>query len=143
MITRSVLLPVSASEAFALFTERAGDWWPEGRRHTGDPRSAIRFASDGRFFERGGDGREVDLGKVRVWQPPGLLVLDFYMGTDAAHPTEVTVTFVAEGSGTRVTVEHRPTPASEELWNKRSPMFDRSWELVLAALAVAAAAPLS
>jgi len=143
MITRSVHLPVAASEAFALFTERAGDWWPEGRRHTGDPRSAIQFGSDGRFFERGRDGREVELGRVRVWQPPGLLVLDFYMGTDPQHPTDLTVTFVPEGSGTRVTIEHRPTAASDELWNQRAPVFDRSWELVLAALAGAAGGLLS
>lgn len=140
MITRSVFLACPPGEAFRLFTERAGAWWPVDRRHTGDPRSEILLVPEGRFWERGGDGREVDLGWVRAWDPPGRLVLDFFVGTDAQHPTEVTVTFTREEGGTRVTVEHRPTPLSEELWARRSPAFDRSWELVLAALAVAAAA---
>ncbi len=140
MITRSVLLECAPDEAFQLFTERAGAWWPVDRRHTGDPRSDITpRRPSGRFWERGSDGREVELGWVRVWEPPRRLVLDFFVGTDAQHPTEVTVTFTGEEEGTRVTVEHRPTPISAELWRRRSPAFDRSWELVLAALAAAAA----
>jgi uncharacterized protein YndB with AHSA1/START domain len=140
MIRKSVLLDCPPGAAFALFTERAGEWWPDGRRHTGDPRSEIRLSAAGRFWERASDGREVELGRVRAWEPPHRLVLDFYPGTDAGHPTDVVVTFAAEGAGTRVTVEHRPTAASEDLWKQRSPRFEQSWAEVLGALARRAAA---
>ena len=138
MIEKSVLLPCPPERAFALFTERAGEWWPPARRHTKDPASTIRMEAAGRFFERAGDGQEVELGRVRVWQPPARLVLDWYPGTDAAHPTEVEVEFVVEGTGTRVRVVHREGPASAELFPARAPRYDASWELVLAALAGAA-----
>lgn len=133
MISRSVLLAKPPAESFSLFTERASEWWPADRRHTKDPKSVITMAATGRFSERSG-AHEVQLGKVRVWDPPRRLLLDWYPGTDAEHPTEVEITFTAEGSGTRVRVEHRPLPVSEKLFADRAPRYDKSWELVLDAL---------
>jgi hypothetical protein len=138
-VERSVVLVCPPERAFVLFTERASAWWPEDRRHTADPRSEILMLASGRFWERGADGREVELGRVREWDPPRRLVLDFFVGTDPVHPTEVVVAFAPEGSGTRVSVAHRPTPASAALWGPRAPRFATSWEAVLAALAAAGA----
>jgi uncharacterized protein YndB with AHSA1/START domain len=137
MIEKTVLLPVDVERAFALFTEEISVWWPPERRHTSDPSSAMFLLASGRFFERASDGREVELGRVRAFEPPKRLLLDWYPGTDAAHPTEVEVLFVAEGGpeSTRVTVHHRPTPASEALYPTRAPRYAGSWDLVLAALA--------
>ena len=77
MISRSVFLPRPPLSAFELFTGRASDWWPPERRHTKDPKSTITLSPTGRFSERSGD-REVQLGKVRVWElrlDPGQRVL--------------------------------------------------------------------
>jgi uncharacterized protein YndB with AHSA1/START domain len=135
MIKKSVVLACTPERAFSLFTEAASEWWPEDRRHTKDPTSEIRMLPTGRFWERAGDGHEAELGRVREWNPPHRLALDFYPGTDPQHPTLVVVTFVADGDGTLVTIEHGPTPASDDLWKQRAPRFQQSWELVLAALA--------
>jgi uncharacterized protein YndB with AHSA1/START domain len=135
MILKTVLLDCPPVRAFVLFTEHASEWWPTSRRHTGDASSEIRLLESGRFWERAADGREVELGRVREWKAPHRLVLDFYPGTDAEHPTEVVVTFALEGEATRVTVEHRPTPASDDLWTQRATRFEQSWNVVLAALA--------
>lgn len=140
MIEKSVLLPVDVARAFALFTQRIGDWWPPARRHTGDASSAMFLEQGGRFYERAGDGREVELGRVRAWDAPHRLLLDWYPGTDAEHPTEVEVRFVAETGGTRVVVRHGPTEKSRDLFGARAPRYDASWDLVLAALAAAALA---
>ena len=134
MITRSVLLRCSPEEAFRLFTEEASGWWPQSRRHTADPASRLSMLPSGRFWERAADGKEVELGRVLVWEPPRRLVLDFYPGTDPDHPTEVTVLFTAESGGTRVLIEHRPKPESEDLWKQRAERFERSWDAVLEAL---------
>lgn len=134
MITKSVLLTCGVERAFELFTEHAGVWWPESRRHTRDAQSEIRMLSSGRFWERARDGTEVELGLIRVWEAPRRLVLDFYPGTDAEHPTEVTVTFEAAGPDTLVTVEHRATDSSEALWKTRAPRFEESWSLLLPSL---------
>jgi hypothetical protein len=94
--------------------------------------------ADGRFWERAGDGREVELGRVLVWEPAKRLILDFYPGTDAEHPTEVVVRFAEENGGTRVVVQHRPKPESADLWATGAPGFERAWTLVLPALEHAA-----
>jgi uncharacterized protein YndB with AHSA1/START domain len=135
MITKAALLPCSVERAFELFTEHASEWWPPERRHTRDPASEIRILASGRFWERDSQGREVELGRVRVWEPPTRIVLDWYPGTDADHPTEVIVSFAAEGASTRITIEHRPLPESKDLWPDRLSRYVASWDLVLEAFA--------
>jgi hypothetical protein len=134
VIRKQIVLPCDPARAFALFTERASDWWPPSHRHTGDEHSAVLIDPAGRFWERARDGREVDLGRVRAWEAPARLLLDFFPGTDAAHPTRVAITFSAVDAGTLVVVEHRPTAASEDLWDARAPAYERSWDAVLQAL---------
>lgn len=138
MIRKDAFLACQPERAFTLFTERASDWWPATNRHTHDPHSEIRMLAEGRFWERASDGREVELGRVIVWEPARRLVLDFYPGTDDQHPTMVVVTFSAEDGGTRVVVEHSPKPVSADLWVTAAPRFERAWTNVLAALRDAA-----
>ncbi len=139
MIEQSVLLPCPIEWAFALFTDGISDWWPPEHRLTRDPASTVHLQSGGRFFERAADGREMELGRVRVWDAPARLVLDFYLGTGPDRPTEVTVRFEPCDDGTRVCIEHRATPSSIELWGTRSPAYVKNWSAVLAALGRAAA----
>lgn len=134
MIINSVLLDMDLQRAFALVTCRVSEWWPEDLRHTGDRNSSIFLLASGRFYERAGDGREIDLGKVTLWNKPHVLVLDFYVATGPDHPTEVEIRFEAEEAATRVTVIHRPKPDSMQLWNERSPRYATSWSIVLASL---------
>jgi uncharacterized protein YndB with AHSA1/START domain len=135
VIDRSVLLPCGQAAAFGLFTERASEWWPPSRRHTGDAESAVLLSPGGRFWERARDGHEVELGRVLEWEAPARLVLDFYPGTDADHPTRAVISFEPVDDGTLVRVQHGPTPASAgALWLERSPAFERSWATVLESL---------
>jgi hypothetical protein len=137
VIRKSAVLRCDRDRAFALFTERASEWWPPSRRHTGDRESDVVLEPAGRFFERARDGREVELGRVLAWEAPARLALDFYPGTGAEHPTHVVISFTAVDGGTLVVVEHRPTPASEALWDAGAPAFARSWDAVLAGLRAA------
>ena len=139
MIRKSVVLPLAPIAAFALFTQKMSEWWPADRRHTRDPNSAIFLLESGRFYERGHDGHEAELGRVRSWEFPSRILLDFFIATGPDQPTEVEITFVAEDGGTRVTVTHRPKPESEDLWVTRAPRYEQSWGVTLAALSQAAA----
>ena len=134
MIINSVLLDMDMPNAFALVTGRINEWWPGERRHSGDRSSTIFLLASGRFYERASDGREVELGKVTLWNEPQTILFDFYIATGPDHPTEVEIRFEAEAAATRVTVIHRPKPESVHLWDERSPRYATSWAIVLASL---------
>ena len=134
MIVNSVLLAMDVPQAFAFVTGQISNWWPPERRHTGDKCSSIFLLASGRFYERASNGREVDLGKVTLWNEPHVILVDFYIGTGPDHPTEVEMRFAAEGAQTRLTVTHRPKPESAHLWDDRSPRYATSWSIVLASL---------
>lgn len=134
MIINSALLDMDAPRAFAFVTGRISEWWPAERRHTGDKTSSIHLLASGRFYERASDGREVELGKVTLWNEPFAIVLDFYVATGPDRPTEVEMRFEAEGAQTRFKVIHRPKPESAHLWDERSPRYATSWSIVLASL---------
>ena len=137
MMTKSVHLRLPPASAFELFTARVSDWWPPENRHLNDPTSTLYLLAGGRFYERASDGRELELGKVLIWEPARRIVLDFYIATGAQRPTLVEVRFEADGDGTRVTVNHGPKPESEHLWSERAPRYARAWERVLGALSAA------
>ena len=139
MMVKSVVLPLAPVAAFELFTGRIGEWWPADRRHTRDPASEIFLLASGRFYERARDGHEVELGRVRCWDLPNRILLDFFIATGPEKPTEVEIVFAARAGGTHVTVIHRPKPESADLWTERAPRYERSWDAVLAALTRAAA----
>ncbi len=134
MIINSVLLQMDKPQAFAFMTGRISEWWPDDRRHTGDQNSRIFLLGSGRFYERTSDGREVELGKVTLWNKPHVILLDFYIATGPDNPTEVEIRFEMECAATRVTVIHRPKPESAHLWDERSPRYATSWSIVLASL---------
>lgn len=132
MIEKSAWLACSPERAFDLWVREISLWWPADRRHTGEADSTITIEPTGRFFERARDGREVELGRVLAWDRPRRIEFDFYPGTDPEHPTRAVLTFEPEAEGTRVTVVHRPTDASRDLWDKRADRFIASWDRVFA-----------
>ena len=137
-LVKSVDLRCAPDRAFSLFTEHAGQWWPDDRRHLkAELPTIIRIEPTGRFFERSSDGVEVDLGVARVFEPPRRLLIDWYPGTGPASPTRVEVRFEAIDTGTRVTVTHSPGRAAPEAFGRHAAGYARSWDLVLAALAAA------
>lgn len=135
MIVKSVVLGCSPARAFCLFTEHAGTWWPPERRHTSDAESEIRLESSEEFFERASDGREVELGVVRVFEPARRLILDWYPGSGREQPTRVEVRFAAVAGGTEITIVHGPGDGEPETFARNAPAYARSWDLVVSALA--------
>ena len=113
-VRRSVKVEAPPELAFDVFANRIGLWWPRSH-HVGaaDPETfIIEPRAGGRWFERGVDGTECDVGKVSVWEPPARLVLIWQLGADFKFDpeliTEVEVRFIAEGAdATRVELEHR------------------------------------
>jgi uncharacterized protein YndB with AHSA1/START domain len=113
-IRRSVRVAASRERAFDVFTAGIGRWWPK-THHIGAAdidTLVIEPRAGGRWYERGVDGSECEVGKVLVWEPPARLVLCWQLTPewkfDPDLITEVEVQFIAEGeNATRVELEHR------------------------------------
>jgi uncharacterized protein YndB with AHSA1/START domain len=112
-VRKSIFVDALPNHAFEVFTSGIGRWWPKSHK-IGDAeldRPVIEPREGGRWYERDVDGSECDLGKVLVWDPPARLVLIWQLTAEFTFDpdlvTEVEVQFAAEGSGTRVDLEHR------------------------------------
>ncbi|HZP78947.1 MAG TPA: SRPBCC family protein [Pseudolabrys sp.] len=113
-VRKTVRVNAPPQRAFDVFTAGMGRWWPKSH-HIGksDPETfVIEPKPGGRWFERGVDGVECEVGKVLVFEPPSRLVLAWQLSADwqydAGLITEVEVRFLPEGANaTRVELEHR------------------------------------
>lgn len=113
-VRKSVVVQAAPARAFEVFTARLGAWWPKSH-HIGktEPQTVIiEPRAGGRWFERGIDGVECDIGHVLAWEPPYRLVLAWQLSAEFKYVrdlvTEVELRFTAEGTrATRVDLEHR------------------------------------
>ncbi len=108
-----VALRIAAPPArvFDAFTAEIGEWWRPNRlfqpSRRGVGRMSLEPGAGGRFVETHADGRVVEIGRVRAWEPPERLVLTWRPTSFSAdQETEVHVRFEPVGGATRVTVEH-------------------------------------
>jgi uncharacterized protein YndB with AHSA1/START domain len=110
----SVAVAVPPAEAFELFTGDIDQWWRRGLkfRQSVSASSLLRIEPKvgGRLFESfDADGTQhvVDVGRVRVWEPPRCLKFSWRNANFAEHEhTEVEIQFEPTASGTLVTVTH-------------------------------------
>ena len=113
-VRKSVRVNAPPDRAFAAFTAGMGRWWPKSH-HIGAAAletMCIEPFEGGRWFERGTDGTECDVGRVLVWDPPSRLVLAWQLNADWTFDpdlvTEVELRFVPDGvTATLVELEHR------------------------------------
>ena len=111
----SVAVAVEPVAAFRVFTEEIDRWWRRGPkyRNAGSNSGLIHLEPrvGGRLFESFAvAGREsvVDVGRVKVWEPPTRLVFSWRNANFAPDEwTEVEIEFTPSGTGTLVVVTHR------------------------------------
>ena len=110
-LRKSILVARTPDEAFAIFTERFGSWWPRERGFSvfqGESASCgIEPRVGGEVFELSRDGRRAVWGTVIMWDPPHRLVLAWHPGRAADTAQEVEMRFAPDAGGTRVELEHR------------------------------------
>jgi uncharacterized protein YndB with AHSA1/START domain len=130
-VKKSVHVKRSAEDAFRIFVDEMGAWWPnkDGKYTYGGDRAqdvVLEARVGGRFYERYKDGEEFVIGHVVACDRPRRIL--FTWGAVGEVTTEVEVTFVAEGNGTRVDLEHRGI----EKMGAMAHGFDQGWDDVLA-----------
>ena len=102
-IRQSVHVDCPVEEAFRLFTERFGEWWPSEDGSSFE----IEPGRDGKIIERTPSGEERECGILTAWEPPDRLEYTWHPGTSADRAGTVEVEFSVEAHGTRVTVTHQ------------------------------------
>ena len=145
-VSHALHVAAPPESAFRTFTEGMGRWWPKSHSIGTSPLVGVVMEprAGGSWHEVGEDGTTCPWGSVALWEPPSRLVLIWQIGADWKHDptleTEVDVTFTAEGTGTRVTLEHRGLEAYGARAAEMSGIFASpgGWPGLMAAYACAA-----
>ena len=138
-VVKSIVVARSTADAFRLYSEEFGKWWPRATHSRGGEKVAnvvMECRLGGRVFEHWSDGTEKLWGSVTVWEPPVRLVHTWHVSTDPDHSSEVELRFQALGPArTRVTLEHRHWERmSGEKASEVRGNYNSGWERVFVAL---------
>jgi uncharacterized protein YndB with AHSA1/START domain len=116
-IRRNVVVRCTSERAFQIFADEMDTWWPL-KTHS---RAASEFEGEdvevervefqgragGQVIEHMSNGRALPWAEVLVWDPPRRFVLAWKPHGRPQPPTELEVTFSAQGAETLVELVHR------------------------------------
>jgi uncharacterized protein YndB with AHSA1/START domain len=108
-IQRSVHVDCPVEDAFRLFTEGFGEWWPMATYSENGGQAEgceIEPWVGGRVFERARSGQEREWGSVIAWNPPRQVKFTWNPGGPPDERQTVDIEFRVEADGTRVTLTH-------------------------------------
>lgn len=142
-IRRQVVVDATIDRAFAVFTERFGDFKPPEHNLLGAPIAATVFEPwvGGNIVDRATDGSECRWARILAYEPPDRVVFSWDISpawqveTDPEQTSEVEVRFVAETPvRTRVELEHRGIDRHGPGWEavRQGVEDDQGWQLYLA-----------
>lgn len=115
VISETLTVSLTPSQAFALFAEQLGDWWPREYTWGQDALQAIGIEPrvNGLCYELGPHGFRCDWGRVLAWEPASRLVLAWQISPrrepepNPARASTVEVYFASrESGGTLLTLRH-------------------------------------
>ncbi|HEX9697036.1 MAG TPA: SRPBCC domain-containing protein [Actinomycetota bacterium] len=106
----SVRVPLKPDAAFDLFTSKIATWWPVDQYSVGQEKVtdvAFEAREGGEVYEICDDGTRAHWADVLAFEAPKRILLAWKPNPEQPVPTEVEVSFHADGDGTRVALEHR------------------------------------
>jgi uncharacterized protein YndB with AHSA1/START domain len=135
-VVRTTSVSCPPDEAFEIFTQQMGQWWPLPTHSVFGAESTTVAFEQGQILERSADGRTCLWGEVVSWDPPDSLSFTWHPGRSADERTEVTVTFRAESGATRVELVHHGWDllGADAVERRADYASDDGWTSVLAAL---------
>lgn len=131
VIRKSIRVERPPDISFSVFCGAIGEWWPKGPSFNGKVLAdmIIEGQIGGRFFERYADGTEYEIGRITAYEPPALVGFT-WRAPSWDRPTQVQIRFTAEGSGTRVDLEHSGWEEADDIREARK-NYDTGWDFVL------------
>jgi uncharacterized protein YndB with AHSA1/START domain len=143
VVRKQIVVEAPAERAFAVFTERFGDFKPPEHNLLGAAieRTVFEPRVGGYIYDRAVDGTECRWARVLVFDPPKRVVFSWDISpqwqveTEPEHTSEVEIQFVAETpERTRVELEHRNIDRHGPGWEsvRDGVEADQGWPLYLA-----------
>ena len=143
-IHKQIFVEAAPETAFRVFTENIAAWWPLDKHgiYLDDAQTVAFEDRDGwRLVEKAKDGRENVWGEVLEYEVSSRLRMTWHPGREADdEPTELEVSFTADGDGTIVVLEHRGWENLRDELRQGREGYDKGWPGVLERYRQAAAA---
>lgn len=132
-VLRTAVVARPLDEAFAVFTDEIGAWWPLPTHSVFQAEAGGVHFVDGQLVERATDGRETVWAEVLDWDPPHRLVMSWHPGSDLGAAGQVEIRFSEDEAGTRVDLRHDGWDAFGEqaMAKRRSYTGPSAWGHVL------------
>lgn len=139
-ITKTLTVPLTATEAFELFTRDIDTWWPKASHSVTGEKAKIKFPThkDGEITETGDKGDISVWGKVIAYDPGKYLAFSWFPGKTEKEATIVTVTFTQTADGTRCDLTHGGFDILGDTADAVSTSYLQGWDMVLGCYANAA-----
>jgi len=142
VVRREIVVDAPVERAFAVFTERFGDFKPKEHNLLRSPIVETVFEPKvgGHIYDRGEDGSECAWARILAFEPPDRVVFSWDIGPtwqieqDPDNASEVEVRFVAEAPRrTRIELEHRNLDRHGPGWEsvRDGVAHDQGWPLYL------------
>jgi uncharacterized protein YndB with AHSA1/START domain len=142
VVRRDVVVEAPIERAFAVFTERFGDFKPPEHNmlKVAIAETVFEPKVGGHIYDRGVDGNECRWARVLAYEPPDRVVFSWDISpqwqveTEPDNTSEVEVRFVAESpQRTRVELEHRHLDRHGQGWEgvRDGVAHDEGWPLYL------------
>ena len=128
-IRREILVNAVPATAFAVFTERIGQWWPLEDLSVYGPGGTVGFA-DGQIVERSASGDAAVWGTAYLWEPAAALAFSWHPGGPPDQATHVEVTFAQADAQTLVTLTHTGWERFADPVAARAE-YEQGWPVVL------------
>jgi uncharacterized protein YndB with AHSA1/START domain len=126
-VRTSIVVDAPIAQAFSVFTEGIGSWFPPEYNLLGVEIAERVFEPrvGGRVYDRGVDGSECHWARVLAYEPPKRVVISWDISpqwqieTDPEKTSEVDVRFTSETpERTRVELDHRNLDRHGEGWEQ-------------------------
>jgi len=142
-VRKSVTVKRTPAEAFEIFTERIGTWWPLSQFSLHQAEAAtcgIEPRVGGHVYEVAKRGERAVWGTVLTWDPPRGFSMTWHPGGEPETAQEVELRFAGVPGGTRVDLEHRGWQKLGAEAKEAREEYEGGWATVFEQLYVAACA---
>ena len=136
-IHKTITVPLAPPDAFALFTDEIGTWWPatarSGRENHHETARNIRFGAHkgDKIVETTDRGDTVVWGEIIAYDPGRFIAFTWHRGLTRADATVVKVSFRACDQGTQCDLTHGGFDILGPLADAVSTSYLRRWDIVL------------